>query len=423
MAKIFRRGVFLLIVTLLMTILNSGCWSRREIDKLAFVGSVAIDQAEDPELLEVTVQVILPGALAGGGGQTGMGGGGGGASAGTNKVWLVSEKGPTVFEAVKKINDMSANHLFFGHLTSVIIGEKLARNGVKDVLDNFDRMSELRRNIWILIAPGRAKDILEARPKLQGVPSLAIEGLFIHQTDTSFSYPSSLNNFLIMLSSRSTDPVAARITTIPVGHITPGEPPWEAGRKEIKLEGAAIFEQDKLVDWLDGRETRGVLWAQKKFKYGTITFPNPRGNHKFMTFEVYGARRKIHTFMEDGELFVNLDISCKGNMVEQDSNADILSQDLFIEKENFRAFEAGIASQVKQEILAAMDKAREHKTDILGIGERFYIEHPQEFKKLQADWPEIFTNANVNVVVNVKVRRTGLINRSINAQKIEKEAK
>ena len=64
MAKIFRRGVFLLIVTLLMTILNSGCWSRREIDKLAFVGSVAIDQAEDPELLEVTVQVILPGALA-----------------------------------------------------------------------------------------------------------------------------------------------------------------------------------------------------------------------------------------------------------------------------------------------------------------------------------------------------------------------
>ncbi len=421
MAKIFRRGVFLLILTLMVTILVSGCWSRREIDKLAFVGSIAVDQADDSEMLEVTIQVILPGALTGGGGQAGMGGGGGGA--GMGKVWLVSEKAPTVFEAVKRINNISANHLFFGHMTSVIIGEKLARKGVKDVLDNFDRMSELRRNIWILIAPGKAKDILEARPKLQGVASLAIEGLFIHQTDTSFSYPSSLNNFLIMLSSRSTDPVAARVTTISVGHRTPGEPPWEAGRKEIKIEGAAIFKQDKLVGWLDGRETRGVLWLHNKFKYGTITFPNPRGNHKFMTFEIYGGKRKIHTSMEDGELFVNLDISCKGNMVEQDSNADILSQELFIEKENVQAFNSGIASQVKQEISAAMDKAREYKVDILGLGERFYIEHPQEFKKLQADWPEIIANANVNVVVDVKVRRTGLINRSINAQKINKEAK
>jgi len=377
--KIFRRGVFLLLLTLLPTILSSGCWSRREIDKLAFVGSVAIDQAEDTGLLEVTVQVILPGALA----QRGPMDGGGGAGAGRGKVWLISEKGSTVTEALNKINTVSANHLFFGDLTSVIIGEKPARKGVKGILDNFDRMSELRRNIWILIAPGRAKNILQARPKLQDVPSLAIESLFVHQGDTSFSYPSSLNNFLIMLSSRSTDPVAARITTLPAGQASPDEP--EAGRKEIKIEGAAIFKHDKLVGWLDDRETRGVLWVQNKIKYGTLTFPNPRGNHKFVTFVMYGSKRKIHTFMEDGELFVNLDISFYSNLIEQASNEDILSEGLFIEQENVQAFETGMTSQVIQEISAALEKAQEYKADIFGIGERFYIEHPQKFKEVKED--------------------------------------
>lgn len=80
--------------------------------------------------------------------------------------------------------------------------------------------------------------------------------------------------------------------------------------------------------------------------------------------------------MEDGELFVNLDISFLSNLLEQTGNADILSKGLFIERENIRAFEASMASQVIQEIFAALEKAQEYKADIFGIGERFYIEHP-----------------------------------------------
>jgi len=414
MRNIFHRPFFLLILALLIPLLLSGCWSRREIDKLGFVGAVAIDQAEDPNLLEVTAQFILPKALAPGGAETTGSGGVG------SKVWLISAQGPTVFETLFKINSLAPNYLFFGHQSSVIIGEEVAKKGVKQFLDSFDRMPQLRRNVWIVVTPGKAKSVLQARPKLQDIPSLTIENLFAHQEITSVSYPSNLNTFFINLSSRSTSPIAARLTTTPNREAT--ESTWsqvtgEADRREMKLEGSAVFKQDRLAGWLDGRETRGVLWVQNKMKRGTITFPNKEGNQKYVTLEVLASQRKMHTFIKDGKLFVNLRIIFDTNLVEQTSNADILSKGLFNEKDTVNAFNSVVSSQVKGEIDAAVKKAQQYKTDVFGIGERFYIEHPQEFKKLQKNWPEIFAQAEFTTDIKVKIRRVGLINRSINAQK------
>ena len=408
------RGAFILIPILLLTLLGGGCWSRRELDKLGFIGSVAIDQADNPELLEVTAQFIIPKASAQGG-QSDMGGGKGGG----NKVWVISAQGPTVFEALFKINAISANYLFFGHQSSIIIGEKAARKGVKEIIDSFDRMPQLRRNTWLIITPGKAKSILQANPKMQDIPSLTIENLFSHQGITSVSYPSTLNNFLMTVVSRSTSPVVARLTTVinKEGPQTKQSPNLgEDSRTEIKLEGAALLKHDKLAGWLDGRETRGVLWVQNKIKRGTITFPNPRGNHKFITFEILSGKRKIQTRIKDGRLFVDLKITFDSNVVDQTSNADILSRKLYNEEENVKALNAAMSSHVKMEIFAAIKKAQQFQADLFGIGERFYIEHPQEFKKLQKDWPKLIAQAKFNIDIDVKIRRVGLINRSVNTQ-------
>lgn len=410
MKNILQRRTFFLILALLIPVLCGGCWSRREIDKLGFIGSIAVDRAEDPKLLEVTAQFILPQALSP------TGGAGGGVSG--TKVWLMSARGPSVFETLFKINQVSPNFLFFGHTSSIIIGEKAAKKGVKEILDSFDRMPQFRRNVWIMVTPGKAKSILQARPKLQDVPSITIENLFSHQSITSVSYPSNLNSFFINLSSRSTSPIASRVTTLPNEGAagTPGQVSGESDRREVKLEGAGVFKQDKLIGWLDGRETRGVLWVQGKMKRGTITFPNKQGNHKLLTLEVLTSQRKIHTFMNDGKLFVREKIIFDCNLVEQTSNADILSDELFDAKQNVKGFEASISEEVKREINDAVKKAKRYRTDIFGIGERFYIEHPQEFKEVQKNWPEIFAKADIQVDLEVKIRRVGLINRSINAQ-------
>ncbi|MHB8124477.1 MAG: Ger(x)C family spore germination protein [Desulfitobacteriaceae bacterium] len=395
----------LLVLSLLLVIPSTGCWSRREINKLGFVGSVAIDAADDSGLLDVTAEIIRPEKLGAGGETSGS------SSSSGDKVWLISAKGSTVDEALSKLNTMSADQLFFGQQTSVIIGEQAARKGVAQLLDVFDRMPQLRRTIWIVVTPGKAKSILEAKPKLQGVPSLTIESLFLYRRDSSMAYPSNLNNVLIALSSRSTSPFAARVMTVS------SEGEQEENEQEIKLEGGAVFKGDRLVGWLDGQETRGVLWVTNKVKHTTLTVANPQENQKFISFYILSAKRKIRTEMQDQRLTVKIKISCDCNLVEQTSNQDLLTRELKLDKENVSAFESAIASQVKEETLAALKKAQQFQADVFGIGERFYIEHPQEFKEVQKDWPQLFANAEFDITVKAKVRRVGLINRSINAQK------
>lgn len=390
----------LLILAFLLLVPSTGCWSRREIDKLGFVGSVAIDAVDDSGLLDVTAQLIRPETLGGGGETSGRG------SSSGDKVWLISAKGSTVFEALSKLNSVSPNQLFYGHQTSVIIGEQAARRGVAQLLDVFDRMPELRRTIWIVVTPGKAKSILEAHPKLQVVPSLTIESLFMHRRDCSLAYPSSLNNFLIALSSRSTSPLAARAMTVS------SEGEVEVNGKEIKLEGSAVFKRDRLVGWFDGQESRGVLWVTEKVKHATLTVANPEENQKFLTFSILSANSKIHTEMKDQKLTIKIKVSCDSNLVEQTGKEDILSKELKLNQENVSGFESAIASQVKEDVFAALKKAQQFQADVFGIGERFYIEHPQEFKEVQNDWSELFANAEFDVTVDAKVRRIGLINRS-----------
>jgi len=219
-----------------------------------------------------------------------------------------------------------------------------------------------------------------------------------------------------MLSSRSTDPIVARITEQDIVNKNDTGKTGTGTDKEIILEGAAVFKHNQLVGWLDARETRGVLWVQNKIKRGTLTFSNPLGNHKPITFEILESIRKMNTMMVNNQLVVNLSIFFDGNMIQQTSNADILSSNLYNEEETVKAYENALVSQVEQEIFAALAKAQQYQVDVFGIGEHFYIEHPQEFKKLQKDWPEVMAKAQFNIAATMKIRRVGLINRSINAQ-------
>ncbi|MDD2234428.1 MAG: Ger(x)C family spore germination protein [Desulfitobacteriaceae bacterium] len=406
MNKFFVRSS-LLVLSLLLVVQLSGCWSRREINQLGFVGAIAIDAIEDSDLLEVTVQLIRPEALSSGAG------GGSSDSGSKERIWLVSAKGATVSDAISELNTISGDFLFVGQLTSVIIGEEAAKRGVKKLLDVFDRLPQLRRTIWITVTKSKAKTILETTPSLAGVPSLTIEGLFRYRGENSLAYPSNLNNMLIALSSRSTSPVAARLTVVSS----------EAGEgensQEIKLEGSGVFKGDQLVGWFDGSETRGLLWITGKAKHTTLTIAKLdelEEKQKYVSFYILTASKKIHTELKDQKLSIKIKITCQCTLIEQTGSRDMLTRELKLDRETIDAFESAIASQIKEETWAALLKAQQYQTDVFGIGERFYIEHPQQFKEIQKDWPQLLADADFEISAAARIRRVGLINRSINAQ-------
>jgi hypothetical protein len=83
-----KKVMLLLIITWLLSL--TGCWDHLEVERLGIIGIIALDQAPEGKL-RVTVQIINPKVLAGGG----QVGGAGGMSASARPYRNVSAEGNT----------------------------------------------------------------------------------------------------------------------------------------------------------------------------------------------------------------------------------------------------------------------------------------------------------------------------------------
>lgn len=275
LTKLRVRVISLLLVTVLMIVSCSGCWSRVEIEKMSFVSVVGVDRT-GRDLL-VSFQIVNPRALA----KNGAGGGGG-----EPPVFVLSVKERTLPDALAKISQESPRVVRFKQLDAIVLGESLGKEGVSHVMDFFARHWEMRRSIWVLVAKGSAQEILlKGAPVQESVPGTAIKMLMDRRHHLApTDYPVKLGDFFSSMSLEGTDSIASAVSVRPMQEKKSTESVKDkeeddkkvaAEKKEIVFEGAGVFRGDKLVGYLGSHEARGVLWVLGKIQGGINTVPTP----------------------------------------------------------------------------------------------------------------------------------------------------
>ncbi|MGI6423966.1 MAG: hypothetical protein ACOX2A_01655 [Tepidanaerobacteraceae bacterium] len=130
---------FIIIVLLLLTL--GGCWSKREIEDIAVVTIMGFDRVtvngKDQWLL--SRRILKPRNLAG---QSPFGGGQGGK--GEEPVFIVSSIGDTISETARDASTRIPRREFVAHANIIIIGERLAREGVDQLIDAVLRYKDIR---------------------------------------------------------------------------------------------------------------------------------------------------------------------------------------------------------------------------------------------------------------------------------------
>ncbi|MGQ9532247.1 MAG: Ger(x)C family spore germination protein, partial [Desulfotomaculales bacterium] len=277
------RRIALATVLLVTLTFPAGCWDQREVEQLGIVLATAVDKGHGGQL-EVHVQVVVPRALAGGG----MGGMGGGGMT-IRPYRHYSATGATVFEAMRQLSMEAPRRLFYAHNQVILIGEDLAREGLGEVLDFFDRSTQIRRHIWLLITKhGQVHEVLMAPSPLELIPAQRLVGIIRERSLSSRFAPQRLGDFVEMLEAKGQEPFTALAALVPT-RVEKGKGPGggqEAGGREgdrgvpefaaeppadIRLSGAAVFLGDRMVGALDERETRGLLWVRGEVRGGSMT--------------------------------------------------------------------------------------------------------------------------------------------------------
>ncbi|KJR44526.1 Spore germination protein GerKC [Desulfosporosinus sp. I2] len=381
-----KSGVVFLLLILSVILLTTGCWNRKELDRLAIVAAVGIDKGEDQKIT-LTVQVIKPEAL-----KRPSSEGGSGKEKG---VWIIKSSGNTIFDAVRNFVEKSGRKLFLPHTMVIVIGEKMAKDGVIPVIDWFLRDHEMRLQTWVLVAQGEASEVIKGDSGLEKIPASHLERMIEDYGALSKSVSSNLMEVTNMITCQSSHPVIGRISKNKSG---------QDDEEELILKGAGVFRKDRLIGWLNPFETRGYLWIKGKVKSGVITIPCPEHPDQLISLEIIKSKTKVKPRLEMGMLKYTIEVDVNSNLGEQMCTEDLANPEMIavLEDEQRQA--------VEKEIVALIRKAQEeYKLDILGLGEATMREFPKEWNKVKEQWAEEFPQAEVEVKVNSRLSLTGML--------------
>lgn len=360
-----------------------GCWNYRELDQLGIVAGVGYDLAPEPGKILMTVQVIKPGEAKGGGGESGTSGGGEGGSQ-TQPVVIIESTGATVFDAVRGAVTKFSRKLFWPHNQVLIIGKEAAEQGVRQFIDYEIRDAEPRPTAWIMVTPGKAGDLLKTTGKMQKIPALEIAEMIRAQSATSKAGSFMVHDFVLRLVSKTAAPVATQIRL--------------DEENEVQLDGTAVFKGEKLAGFIGPRETRGLLWVLGKVRSGSIVV-----NKGQVSLEIIRASSKIKPEVTEASVRIKVIVNVQSNVSNQNNALDLSKP------ETLKTLAKREEAVIRDEIKAALDKARELKADIFGFGEAIHRVDPKVWKRLEPHWDQIFTELQVELAVKADINQVGLI--------------
>lgn len=378
-----------------------GCWSRREMSELAIILGAGVDRTPDNKI-RITLQLARPAAFAG------AAEGGGGVATKQNIVWVVSGTGDTVYEAERNLALKVSRHIYWGHNIILVYGEKIAKEGVRDVSNFFMRNSQPRETTWVLVTRGEARDLLESHSELEKTSAQSIGFLARHRA----GFAIMLKDFQMALASRGTNPAAPRVELHTLGE--PQGPGMEehVHHQEVAITGTGVFKDDRLVGWLDTSETRGLLWLRGEVEKGIVTVPSPGQPDKLISINIIRGSTRVEPEYDGETIRFNVKMTFEGDLLEQQSTEDLTLP------ENIAAIEKEIAENIFIKSANVLEKAQgEYGTDVFGFGEAFHRKYKKEWKVLKDHWNEEFTSAEVNIAVEAQLRRTGLLTRRASVKK------
>ncbi|HEX7064057.1 MAG TPA: Ger(x)C family spore germination protein [Bacillales bacterium] len=367
-----------LLIALGCLLLLSGCWDEREIEDRTSVVAIAVDKADDGHIL-LTAQIPLPLKIAGGGGGTSGGGGGGGAES----VKIINTKGRTFEEAVGKIQYRVDQKLFFGQLTVIAFGKELAKDGIQSTIDALRRMRQTRRLMYPVVVEGKAAELMSQTTDLEKIPANFVRNMIDNGVRLGFLPNLTLGQFFTRLSSKARQPAMLN---------------FKVDGSKIIVTGVAAFKGDKLAGLLNRRETSNLLRVSKENSGGDITLRV--GGKGMATFEPKLVDTNYDFSYEGGKVHSRIMVKIEGEVTELTFPMNLKNKKIHEKLE--RTVEKELAKQSTKMI----QELQKFGTDIVGLGARVRAFHNAIWEKV--DWDKAFSNADVEVQYDVKIRRSGM---------------
>jgi spore germination protein KC len=391
-----KRGAFLLPIVLILLIVLTGCWSHRELNNLAFAGVIGIDKVGKE--FEVSVLVMDPNAVSAK------------KSSGDRlSSVLYHARGETIPQAIRRMSTVTPRDLYFSHIQMLILGEQLAKEGIRNTLDFLSRNNEIRTNFYFAIAKGTtARELLGVLTPLETLSANSMFGtLEVSRKTWASTVPTQLDTLMSDLMSKGKHPV---LSTIQIQ----GNQEQAVSKKNLEkmdtpgvlqYKGLAVFKKDKLLGWLNEKESKAYNFVQNKVTRTIVVLECPEGGN--LSFEVIRSKTEVKGKVVHGKPQINILIRIETNIQDVECEID------FTKKETIADLDMRLNRKLEEMVKRTIESVqKKYKVDIFGFGETIHRADSKEWKKLEKNWDREFADLQVQVTADVKTRRLGTVSNS-----------
>lgn len=379
----FRLPALVLLLALL-----TGCWDKRELDTLSIVTGVGLDAADAPGQFTISVQLEKSQKPSEGKKQPG---------GNEQQFYTLDKTGDNLFYAVREMTHVNSRRLFFGHNQIIVLGEDFAKENILPYLDFFLRDHEMRLDVWVLVAEGKAKDIFSTSPNLEISPSIELNSLLQAQSSTSHASKVKLLKFYSDLKSEYVSPIVPVVTIKDDG-----------GQSKVELHGMAVFKNGAMVGMLSNDETRGCLYVRNEINGGIHRLTSVQGR---AAIEIKNASSHATPVVKpDGSVVMRVSVEENAVIGEIEGYTDVTMQELYDE------LTIMTREEIKREIERSLDRAKALGSDYFDFARLIYRSNPDAWESMKDNWPAVFQNLRIDAEVTVKLLGSGKTSRIVDKE-------
>ena len=272
----------------------------------------------------------------------------------------------------------SESYVFFGYVDQLLVGEGLAAEGVRPVLDHFARNSELGlgAQMW-LVRGASARDALSAGGD---------EGI-----DTRLETIQNDSKMGIANLTRTAGAVYTDLLELGSAYVPALSPAGEGGAV-LAEQGYGVLKGDVLAGFLEGEAAKGLELLAGGSSADVLDVELAEGP---VSVKVTSACTKSRLEFQ-GDVPSALKLTCKVEvrLLEYRTRPD---------GQGVESLRTEAARRERVRLEAALDRLQAWGTDCAGLGAKAGMFHPDRWQAVQADWPEWFSRMPVEIQVEVKI--------------------
>lgn len=378
------KKIVLIIITLFILLISSGCYNYKEINNMAIVSSIGIDKDNKNDKYIVSAQIMNSKESE---------------NSEDSQITVYTKEGNTVHEALRNITLKSPRKLYGNHLSKIVLSEEVAKEGIDNILDTFNRVTEVRNEFIItIVKEDKASDVLKVLTTTESIPAEYVKlSLKIADETSGLTYATKLDEFISLYLKKGIDPVVPVLkidkkekkgTTI--NNITTTNP-----ISKIVIEDLAVTNKGKLETYLKNEEVIGYNFLRNQIQKMIIPVKCDDENN-YASISILKNKTKSNATKKDNKYIINFNINSEAIITEYNCRKDLTDEKVIKE------LEKDTEKKIKRYIKKSLNKQKETKGKFLGLERIIYLDYP----KYKNEDYSVKYNVNVNLVRKGEIRNS-----------------